>query len=164
MPDRHFLWSRGRRVPRSYRNPGMLAWRLLPGHVVYVPSSPESSRAYGANKWIVLVLKPGGLIPSTYGKLIMMAVFSLVVFSLAFHRHTKPYALIFATSFSGATSIVLGIDCFSRAGLKEFWLYIWGMFEVLILLRSHITDWSTLKALTTRRSPSTPIRILTHAV
>ncbi|KAF8443511.1 hypothetical protein BGX38DRAFT_751682 [Terfezia claveryi] len=74
-----------------------------------------------------LVLKPGGLIINTYGKLIMIAVFSLVVFGLAFHRVTKPYALISACAFSGATSVVLGIDCFSRAGLKEFWLYIWDL-------------------------------------
>ncbi|KAF8428619.1 hypothetical protein EV426DRAFT_711291 [Tirmania nivea] len=74
-----------------------------------------------------LVLKPGGLINNTYGKLIMIAVSSLVVFALAFHGVTKPYALISACAFSGATSIVLGIDCFSRAGLKEFWLYIWDL-------------------------------------
>jgi hypothetical protein len=34
--------------------------------------------------------------------------------------------LIVCTSISGATALVLGIDCYSRAGLKEFWLYIWG--------------------------------------
>lgn len=45
---------------------------------------------------------------------------------MAFHHVTRPYALIFSLSFSGATAIVLGIDCFSRAGLKEFWVYIWG--------------------------------------
>lgn len=57
----------------------------------------------------------------------MIGIFSLAVFLTAFHRITKPYAIIFACSFSGATSVVLGIDCFSRAGLKEFWLYIWGL-------------------------------------
>jgi hypothetical protein len=75
---------------------------------------------------IVLVLKPGGLVDSIYGKLVIVAVFCFLTFSLAFHRVTRPYALIFSLSFSGATAIVLGIDCFSTAGLKEFWIYIWG--------------------------------------
>lgn len=74
----------------------------------------------------VLVLKPGGLVSSVYGKLIMIAAFCFVMFSLAFHKITRPYSLIVSISFGGATAIVLGIDCFSRAGLKEFWIYIWG--------------------------------------
>lgn len=63
---------------------------------------------------------------SIYGKLIVIAVFCFVTFSLAFHKVTRPYSLIFSISFAGATATVLGIDCFSRAGLKEFWIYIWG--------------------------------------
>ncbi|KAF8245120.1 hypothetical protein K440DRAFT_646498 [Wilcoxina mikolae CBS 423.85] len=74
-----------------------------------------------------LVLKPGGLVTSVYGKLVMIGAFCLVVFSLAFHSRTRPWGLIGSLSFAGATSIVLGIDCFSRAGLKEFWLYIWAL-------------------------------------
>lgn len=84
-----------------------------------------------------LVLKPGGLIANTYGKLILIAAFSIAVFVLAFHRVTKPYALISACAFSGATSIVLGIDCFSRAGLKEFWLYIWDLNETMFPLNTN---------------------------
>jgi len=75
----------------------------------------------------VLVLKPGGLVTSVYGKLIMIGSFCLVIFCLAFHSRTRPWGLIGSLSFAGATSIVLGIDCFSRAGLKEFWLYIWAL-------------------------------------
>lgn len=56
----------------------------------------------------------------------MIAAFCFVMFSLAFHKITRPYSLIVSISFGGATAIVLGIDCFSRAGLKEFWIYIWG--------------------------------------
>src|SRR5205814_1287678 len=74
----------------------------------------------------VLVLQPGGLVKSGYGKIIMTVVFSLSVFCLAFHRVTRNYGLIFSIAFSGATITVLGIDFFSRAGLKEFWLYVWG--------------------------------------
>lgn len=73
-----------------------------------------------------LVLTPGGLIKSNTGKAIFIACFTLGAFGCYFSRWTRAYGLIGAISFAGATVIVLGIDCFSRAGLKEFWLYIWG--------------------------------------
>lgn len=73
-----------------------------------------------------LVLKPGGLITSTAGRAIFIACFTLGTFGFYVSHFTRPYGLIGSTSFAGATVIVLGIDCFSRAGLKEFWLYIWG--------------------------------------
>ena len=73
-----------------------------------------------------LVLKPGGLIATIGGRAIFIGIFCVAVFALSFSHYTRPYGLIGATSFAGATAIVLGIDCFSRAGLKEFWIYIWG--------------------------------------
>ncbi|KAK0365942.1 hypothetical protein LTR59_004573 [Friedmanniomyces endolithicus] len=74
-----------------------------------------------------LVLSPGGLILSTTGKAIMIAVFCLVFFALSFSQYTRSYGLILGTSFAGAQVTVIGVDCFSRAGLKEFWMYIWGL-------------------------------------
>ena len=76
--------------------------------------------------WL-LVLKPGGTITGTVGKIVFVLAFGVAVWSLSFTQRTRAYALIGATSFSGATAVVLGIDCFSRAGLKEFWLYIWAL-------------------------------------
>jgi hypothetical protein len=76
--------------------------------------------------WL-LVLKPGGTITGTAGKIVFVLVFGVAVWSLSFFRPIRPYGLIGATSFSGATAVVLGIDCFCRAGLKEFWLYIWNL-------------------------------------
>ena len=73
-----------------------------------------------------LVLKPGGLLTSTAGKAIFIACFTLGGFAFYISHYTRPYGLIGSISFAGASVIVLGIDCFSRAGLKEFWLYIWG--------------------------------------
>lgn len=73
-----------------------------------------------------LTVKAGGLIPSTTGRAIFVGCMSFAGFSLSFSHYTRTYGLIVGTSFAGATSAVLGIDCFSRAGLKEFWLYIWG--------------------------------------
>ena len=75
--------------------------------------------------WI-LILKAGGVITSTAGKAIFIGIFCIGFFALSFSHRTRSYCLIGSTSFAGATAIVLGIDCFSRAGLKEFWLYIWG--------------------------------------
>jgi hypothetical protein len=75
--------------------------------------------------WI-LMLKPGGLFTSTESKGIFIGAISAGAYALSFSRYTRPYALIVTTSFSGATATVLGIDCFTRAGLKEYWLYIWG--------------------------------------
>jgi hypothetical protein len=76
--------------------------------------------------WL-LVLKPGGLLTSTSAKAGFIAAFTLAGFATSFSHITRPYGLIGFISFSGATAVVLGIDCFSRAGLKEFWAYIWDL-------------------------------------
>ncbi|RDW84695.1 hypothetical protein BP6252_02285 [Coleophoma cylindrospora] len=76
--------------------------------------------------WL-LVLKPGGLLTSTGSKIALIIVLSLAAFSASFSHVTRPYGLIGGVSFAGATAVVLGVDCFSRAGLKEFWAYIWSV-------------------------------------
>ncbi|KAK6081627.1 hypothetical protein SCUP515_02874 [Seiridium cupressi] len=83
--------------------------------------------------WL-LTLREGGLLPDNTGKIIFITVFTLVGFALYFSRYTRGYALIWSISFSGATATVLGIDCFSRAGYKEFWAYIWGINDNLFPL------------------------------
>ena len=75
--------------------------------------------------WL-MVLKPGGLITSTAGKAIFISGFTAAGFAVYVSHYTRTYGIIGCASFAGATAIVLGIDCFSRAGLKEFWLYIWS--------------------------------------
>ncbi|KAI4249958.1 MAG: hypothetical protein L6R42_008842, partial [Xanthoria sp. 1 TBL-2021] len=89
---------------------------------------------YSLAMWF-LVLKPDGLIKSKAGKAIFIACFTLGAFGFYISHWTRAYGLIGATSFAGATVIVLGIDCFSRAGLKEFWLYIWGLNDDIFPLR-----------------------------
>jgi len=79
--------------------------------------------------WL-LCLKPGGLLNSTCSVAIFIATFTAAVYALSFSHHTRPYGLIGSTSFAGATAVILGVDCFSRAGLKEFWLYIWCMYRI----------------------------------
>nr|OQO24679.1 hypothetical protein B0A51_06761 [Rachicladosporium sp. CCFEE 5018] len=76
--------------------------------------------------WL-LVLTPGGIIQSTAGRGILIGVLCLVCFSLSFSQYTRTYGLIACTAFAGAMITILGVDCFSRAGLKEFWLYLWNL-------------------------------------
>ena len=74
-----------------------------------------------------LTLKEGGLITSTTGRGIFIGVMSVAGFSLSFSHYTRTYGLIVCIAFGGATITMLGVDCFSCAGWKEFWLYLWSM-------------------------------------
>jgi hypothetical protein len=76
--------------------------------------------------WL-LCLVPGGLLRTVASKAIFIACFTLVGFAFYFSRYTRDWALIVLIAFGGATVTVLGIDSFSRAGLKEFWAYIWDL-------------------------------------
>lgn len=86
--------------------------------------------------WL-LTLHEGGLLPTTVGKVIFITAFTVVGFGFYFSRYTRPYALIVLMSFTGATVTVLGIDCFSRSGLKEFWAYIWNLNDNLFPLEAN---------------------------
>jgi hypothetical protein len=75
--------------------------------------------------WL-LCLRPGGLLTDTNAKAGFIGAISVAFYALSFSHHTRPYGLIVSAGVSGGTAVALGIDCYSRAGLKEFWLYIWG--------------------------------------
>lgn len=81
---------------------------------------------FSLSMWL-LTLAPGGLVPGASGKAVFIAAFALAGFGLYFSRWTRAYGLVACISFSGATAAVLGIDCFSRAGLREFWAYLWAL-------------------------------------
>ncbi|KAK2762383.1 hypothetical protein FQN53_007572 [Emmonsiellopsis sp. PD_33] len=85
----------------------------------------------------ILSTKPGGLIVHPGGKAGFIVGLSAASYTTSFSRHTRPYGLIGSSSFSGATAVVLGIDCFSRSGLKEFWLYIWDLNEDIFPLNTN---------------------------
>ncbi|RYP69188.1 hypothetical protein DL769_005356 [Monosporascus sp. CRB-8-3] len=76
--------------------------------------------------WL-LTLKEGGLLPGTTQKIIFICAFVLGGYAFYFSHYTRGYAMIGLMSFAGATVTVLGIDCFTRAGLKEYWGYIWDL-------------------------------------
>lgn len=77
--------------------------------------------------WL-LTLKAGGLTGSGgAGTIIFICVFSGAGFAGYFSRWTRPQYMIACIALNGATATVIGIDCFSRAGLKEFWAWIWDL-------------------------------------
>lgn len=77
--------------------------------------------------WL-LTLKAGGLTGSGgAGTIIFTCVFSAAGFAGFFSKKTRDYYMIVCMALSGSTATVLGIDCFSRAGLKEFWAWIWNL-------------------------------------
>jgi hypothetical protein len=74
-----------------------------------------------------LTLKADGTIPSTVGKAVFIGALTAIVGATALNKRTRRWGLIGSIPFSGATAAMLGIDCFSRAGMKEFWIYLWSM-------------------------------------
>lgn len=98
---------------------------------------------YCLSMWF-LSLKEGGLITSTGGRAIFIGCMSVAGYALSFSHYTRTYGLIGSISFSGATIAMLGVDCFSRAGWKEFWLYLWskprsGRHETRSIANAHKT-------------------------
>ncbi|KAK4106708.1 hypothetical protein N658DRAFT_482497 [Parathielavia hyrcaniae] len=84
---------------------------------------------FSLSMWL-LTLRAGGLVGgphSNIGKIVFIAAFTCAGLSLYFSHWTRAYGLVAGISFAGSTAAVLGIDCFSRAGLKEFWAYIWAV-------------------------------------
>ena len=86
----------------------------------------SAAGGFALSMWF-LVLKPGGVLTSTASKAIFIGCWTAGIYALFFSHHIRSYVTIGATSFAGATALILGIDCFSLAGLKEFWVYIWGL-------------------------------------
>ena len=74
-----------------------------------------------------MCLKSGGLIPTIVGKTIFILLMSVAGGSTQLFKITREPAQLISIPFTGSTAIILGIDCFARAGLKEFWVYIWSI-------------------------------------
>ena len=81
---------------------------------------------FALSMWF-LVLKPGGVLTNTVSKAVFIGCWTAGIYTIYFSHHVRSYVIIGATSFAGATAVILGIDCFSLAGLKEFWVYIWAL-------------------------------------
>lgn len=67
--------------------------------------------------------KDDGLISSSPGlRWLLYLGLATATFCLACHPKLQSPTLIFSTAITGATSLVLGVDCFTRANLKEFYV------------------------------------------
>jgi hypothetical protein len=84
-----------------------------------------------------LSLKDGGLISSATGRAIFIGCMSAGGYSLSFSHYTRSYGLIASISLSGGTITILGIDCLSCAGWKEFWLYLWALNDDIFPLNTN---------------------------
>ncbi|KAL4817098.1 hypothetical protein BDW67DRAFT_36363 [Aspergillus spinulosporus] len=76
--------------------------------------------------WL-LCTRSGGLIEASDAKTGFIGAISVAFYAVSFSHRTRPYGLIISTSVAGGTAVSLGIDCYSKAGLKEFWLYLWAL-------------------------------------
>ncbi|KAL4992001.1 hypothetical protein BDW68DRAFT_197746 [Aspergillus falconensis] len=76
--------------------------------------------------WL-LCTRSGGLIEASNAKAGFIGAISVAFYAVSFSHYTRPYGLIVSTSIAGGTVVSLGIDCYSKAGLKEFWLYLWAL-------------------------------------
>jgi hypothetical protein len=52
--------------------------------------------------------------------------FTVALFILGLVTTFNYHLILISTAFIGATAFTLGIDCFTRAGLKEFYVYNLG--------------------------------------
>ncbi|KAJ5992663.1 Golgin subfamily A member 7/ERF4 [Penicillium sp. IBT 35674x] len=84
-----------------------------------------------------LTVKAGGLVTGDGAKVGFILAFTGAFYCLSFSHYTRSYGSMLCTAFGGATAMVLGIDCYSRAGLKEFWLYLWGLNADLFPLNTY---------------------------
>ncbi|KAI0639700.1 hypothetical protein C8Q77DRAFT_1045482 [Trametes polyzona] len=72
----------------------------------------------------------GGVIGPIGFRWIMYIAISVVGFVLCTIPKLHYYVMLMSTAFVGATAFMLGVDCFTTAGLKEF--YVWNLgFEML---------------------------------
>lgn len=72
-----------------------------------------------------MTLRAGGLIQSPGGVIAFIVLLSTICYGISFRARTRSLFSMVGSSFAGATAIILGVDCYTRAGLKEFWAYIW---------------------------------------
>jgi len=74
----------------------------------------------------ILSLKTNSLIEAAGLRWVVILLSSSLGFVLATIPRLTIHVTLLATAAMGAAAVVLGIDCFTTAGLKEFWLFILG--------------------------------------
>ncbi|KAK4053755.1 hypothetical protein OIV83_001411 [Microbotryomycetes sp. JL201] len=72
----------------------------------------------------LLALRPDGLIRVAWGKYVLLVGFATLGFALSCVPKLMYSTILFGSAALGATVLVLGIDCFTRSNLKEFYVYL----------------------------------------
>ncbi|KAJ9106093.1 hypothetical protein QFC21_001233 [Naganishia friedmannii] len=76
--------------------------------------------------WFIMAFKAGGVTGnSIVGRWGLIGGLSVVTFIASLLPRWHHHLLLVCTALVGSTALTLGIDCFTRAGLKEF--YIWNL-------------------------------------
>lgn len=66
-----------------------------------------------------MALRQGGLITSVVGRWALLGALTVVVFIASLPKRFNDLMILVSTAWIGATAFVLGVDCYTRAGLKE---------------------------------------------
>jgi hypothetical protein len=69
--------------------------------------------------WFLLATRDGGLITSVIGRWGLLGSLTVVAFLASLVPLLHDHMVLASTAWIGATAVVLGIDCYTRAGLKE---------------------------------------------
>lgn len=69
--------------------------------------------------WYILALRPGGTIENVIGRWGLIGGMSVGAFIAGLPNPLNPYLVLLSTAWIGATAFILGVDCYTRAGLKE---------------------------------------------
>ncbi|KIR68578.1 hypothetical protein I312_100331 [Cryptococcus bacillisporus CA1280] len=80
--------------------------------------------------WFLLALRQGGLITSVVGRWALLGALTVVVFIASLPKRFNDLMILVSTAWIGATAFVLGVDCYTRAGLKEFYVYNLGFHDL----------------------------------
>lgn len=88
----------------------------------------ESTSTTVHNSSTVLFLHDDGLIPASLFVLRIILIFVLMIFGsiLSTFKSIHGHVVLGSTAMAGAFFFILGVDCFTSAGLKEFIVFLWG--------------------------------------
>ncbi|KAK6908218.1 hypothetical protein I203_102219 [Kwoniella mangroviensis CBS 8507] len=80
--------------------------------------------------WFLLATRQGGLITSVLGRWGLLGGLSVGGLVASLPKQTNEWMMLISTAWIGATAFTLGVDCYTRAGLKEFYVYNLGFHDL----------------------------------
>ncbi|ORY28458.1 hypothetical protein BCR39DRAFT_468244 [Naematelia encephala] len=80
--------------------------------------------------WFLLATRSGGLIDSVLGRWGLLGGLTVMAFVASLPKVLEPHMMLISTAWIGATAFTLGVDCYTRGGLKEFYIYNLGFHDL----------------------------------